>query len=33
MKERINSHQILAGKTQGRNLAELKYKNRLIVEF
>ena len=33
MKEKINSNQILAGKTQGRNLADLKYKNRFIVEF
>jgi hypothetical protein len=33
MKERINSNQILVGKSQGRNLAVLKYKNRLIVEF
>jgi len=33
MKERINSNEITAGKTQGRNLAEVKYKNRLIVEF
>jgi hypothetical protein len=31
MKERKNSNQILAEKFQGRNLADLKYKNRPIV--